>query len=280
MIKMTHRKPFKLSIVLSIQPSQFKAVAFRGDLEENIARIASMGYKGVELAIRDPRLIHVDDLLNLINNHGIEVPAIGTGQAWSEERLSFTNPEQTIRKAAVERIKQHITLAETIKAIVIIGLIRGVTPQRQSKEQSLLYMHECVLECMEFAKKSNAKLAIEPINRYETDLINTFAEGYDFIKRIGSPNLGILLDTFHMNIEEVNLEETILKAGKNIFHFHVADSNRWSPGSGHINFNSVLAALVSTRYKGWISGEFLPLPDSNSAAKCNIEYLTDKIREL
>jgi sugar phosphate isomerase/epimerase len=110
-------------------------------------------------------------------------------------------------------------------------------------------------------------MALEPLNRYETDLIHTVGEGLDLIHTIGSPNLGLLLDTFHMNIEEAGIEDSIIKAGDKIFHFHVADSNRWYPGGGHLDFKSILNALDRTDYKGWVSGEFMPLPDANTSAQ-------------
>ncbi|TFG93779.1 MAG: sugar phosphate isomerase/epimerase, partial [Calditrichales bacterium] len=82
-----------------------------------------------------------------------------------------------------------------------------------------------------------------------------------------------LLDTFHMNIEEVNIEKSIRACGDRIYHFHVADSNRWYPGAGHLNFKSMLKALAETGYKGWISGEFQALPDPITAAEKSLTYL-------
>jgi sugar phosphate isomerase/epimerase len=92
----------------------------------------------------------------------------------------------------------------------------------------------------------------------------------EFVHKIGSPNLGLLLDTFHMNIEEASVEESIRTCDKYIFHFHVADSNRWYPGGGHLDFGTILQALQSTGYQGWISGEFMPRPDPDTAAQRSI----------
>ena len=98
----------KLSIVLSTHAAQFQAVAFKGDFEANVAKIAGWGYDGVELAVRDPRLVDADELLRVVSAHGLEVPAIGTGQAWGEEGLSFTSDDPGVRAAAIERIKRLI----------------------------------------------------------------------------------------------------------------------------------------------------------------------------
>ena len=262
-----------LSIVLSTHAAQFSALAYQGDLEANIARIAGMGYDGVELAIRDPAQVDVGKLEAILVAHGMKVPAIGTGQAWGEEHLSFTDPDPAVRRSAVERIASHIQLARRLEALVIIGLIRGVTAAGVSGQQSMQWLEECVGECVERAAEQGVRLAMEPLNRYETDLVTNVEAGLDLVRRMGSPYFGLLLDTFHMNIEEPSIEGSIAAAGEAIFHFHVADSNRWNPGAGHLDFRSIFEALKRTGYPGWISGEFMPLPDADRAAQGSIDYL-------
>ena len=89
----------------------------------------------------------------------------------------------------------------------------------------------------------------------------------------GSDNVGLLLDTFHMNIEEPVMEDSIRACAGRIFHLHVADSNRWYPGAGHLDFKSILEALFATGYQGFVSGEFMPLPDADTSAERGIAYL-------
>jgi len=95
----------------------------------------------------------------------------------------------------------------------------------------------------------------------------------DLIERVGADNFGLLLDTFHMNIEEAGIEDSIRAVGDRIFHFHVADSNRWYPGAGHLDFRSILDVLNSTGYDGFVSGEFMPLPDADTSAELGIKNL-------
>lgn len=265
----------KLAIVLSTHAASFEAVALKGDFAANVAKVAGWGYAGVEPAIRDPALVDGGELARLVSELGLEVPAIGTGQAWGEEGLSFTSDDPSVREAAIERIKSHLPLAARLGATVIFGLIRGITPQGQTHEQSMLFLVEAVRECAAAAAATGVRFALEPINRYETDLIHTVAEGLELVERVGADSFGLLLDTFHMNIEEPAIEESIRACGDRIFHFHVADSNRWHPGAGHMDFASILDALAATGYEGFISGEFLPLPDHDSAAQRSIAYLTD-----
>jgi sugar phosphate isomerase/epimerase len=263
----------KLAIVLSTHAAQFQAVAFKGDFESNIAKIAGYGYQGVELAIRDPKLVDPDALEATVKKHNLVVPAIGTGQAWGEEGLSFTSKNPEIRRAAIERIKSHIPLAARFKAVVILGLIRGITPEGQTTEQSIAYLGEALQECAAAAAVHGVRYALEPLNRYETDLIHTVADGLELIEQVGADNFGLLLDTFHMNIEEPSIYESIRTCGRRLFHFHVADSNRWYPGAGHLDFLSILETLFETGYEGWVSGEFMPIPDADTGAQRAITYL-------
>jgi 5-keto-L-gluconate epimerase len=114
---------------------------------------------------------------------------------------------------------------------------------------------------------------MEPINRYETTLINNVAEGLDLIDRVGADNLGLLFDTFHANIEEPSLEGSLIAAGNRLFHVHVADSNRWYPGAGHLDFAHFLGTLFRIDYGGFVSGEFMPRPEADTAARRAIEHL-------
>jgi sugar phosphate isomerase/epimerase len=263
----------KLSIVLSTQPAQFQAATFKGALETNLARIASFGYDGVELAIRDPKIVDLNNLEGLVQKHNLRVPAIGTGQAWGEEGLSFTDPDPAIRRAAIERIKGHVPVASCFKAVIIIGLIRGIIKPGVDHAQAMDWLIEALQECSEAARPYGIRLALEPINRYETTLINNTAQGLELIEHVGADNFGLLLDTFHMNIEEPVIEDSIRSCGERVFHFHVADSNRWFPGAGHLDFKSMLNTLFATGYQGWVSGEFLPKPDAETAAQKGIAHL-------
>ncbi len=263
----------KYSVVLSVQPAQFQAATFKGSLESNLAAIAAMGYDGVELAIRDPARVDLDQLRQMTQKFRLAVPAIGTGQAWGEERLSFTDPDASIRHKAVERILSHIPPAASFNAAIIIGLIRGQVRPGVRQEQAETWLCAALQECAAAAAQSGVRLALEPINRYETSLVNTAAQGLELIARVGADNFGLLLDTFHMNIEEPGIEDTIRTCGPHIFHFHVADSNRWYPGAGHLDFHAILSALQDTGYESWVSGEFLPRPDAETAAQKSIDHL-------
>ena len=263
----------RFSVVLSTHPAQFQAATFKGDLEGNLSRIAALGYDGVELAIRDPRQVDAEALVELVSSHGLAVPAIGTGQAWGEEGLSFTSGDPAVRAAAIGRAASHVPLAARLEAVIIIGLLRGITPKGQSHERSMDFLVEALQNTCAVAAEQKVRLAIEPLNRYETDLIHTAADGLALIERVGARNLGLLLDTFHMNIEEPSIEQSMRACGRHLFHLHVADSNRWHPGAGHLDFASILECLENAGYEGFVSGEFMPQPDADTAAQRGLAHL-------
>ena len=265
----------KLSIVLSTHAAQFQAVALKGDFAASVSKVAAWGYDGVEVAIRDPALVDSDELDRLVSGLGLIVPAIGTGQAWGEEGLSLTSDDEAVRVKAIERIRSHVPLAARLDAMIILGLIRGMTPEGQTHQQSMAFLVEAIRECATVAAETGVRFALEPMNRYETDLVHTVAEGMDLIERVGAENFGLLLDTFHMNIEEPSIEESIRRCGDRIFHVHVADSNRWHPGAGHLDFASILATLQEVGYDGFVSGEFMPVPDPDTAAERSIAFLRE-----
>ncbi len=269
-----------LSMVLSTQPTKFQAATLAGDLRSNLATLRGLGYQGVELAIREPKSMDLPYLSDTVTEFSLKVPAIGTGQAWGEEGLSFTDPDPIIRKMAIERIISHIPIATHFDAVIIIGLIRGIVKPNVTYAQAMAWLIHALQECSKEAALNNVRLALEPINRFETTLVNNVVEGMQLIDEVGMDNFGLLLDTFHMNIEEPCIEESMRICGSRVFHFHVADSNRWYPGAGHLDFASILATLKDIDYKGFVSGEFIPKPDAMTSIHMNIAHLEPLIRKL
>jgi sugar phosphate isomerase/epimerase len=232
-----------------------------------------MGYDGVELAIRDPKLIDNDRLAAVLARYGLEVPVVTTGQAWLEEGLSFTSADAKVREATIERMKSHYPLAARLDAMIMLGLIRGEVAEGVSRAQASDWLVESLEECAVSGARAGVRFVIEPINRYEAVFVHSAREGLELLDQLGYDNLGLALDTYHMNIEEPSIEESIRMTGDRLLHFHVADSNRWYPGAGHIDFPQVVATLRDINYAGFLSGEFMPHPDPETAARKAIEYL-------
>lgn len=244
------------------------------NLAKMLSFLSSLGYDGVELAVSNPRTIHMRALEGALKKYGLEVPAIGTGLAFMEEKLSLSSPVKDTKRLAVSRIMGHIDFAKRFNAQVIIGLIRGKIRINQKKNgpwhKSYNILLESIKKLCEYAAKKGVRLALEPISRYETSFLNNVDETLEFIEKIGCKNLYILLDSYHMNIEEKNIVSPLLKTGKRLSHFHLADNNRLCPGNGNIDFKSIIATLKEIGYTKYLSGEISALPDFETSSE---EYL-------
>jgi sugar phosphate isomerase/epimerase len=131
---------------------------------------------------------------------------------------------------------------------------------------------------MYFSRLDSTLFLLEPINRYETDIFNKMEDVAFFLNenksRLDTKRIGILADTFHMNIEEAIISNSIKKYYDLIKYMHFADSNRLAPGFGHVDFLEIIKVLKENNYKNILTFEFLPYPNSNIAASKAIEYIS------
>lgn len=264
--------PWRLALAVSVAPTAFAAVAGTSDLAALFARLAEIGYDGVELAVRDPATLDAARLGGMLGDAGLQPVAIGTGQAFVDDGLSLSDARAQVRQAAAARLRGHIELAEALGCpYVIIGLVRGRTPPAASRAEALARLQEELRSLADHAGRRSVRLLIEAINRYETDLVNTLDEAAELAESV--PGAGLLADTFHMNIEEAHPESAIVRHASRIAHVHLADSNRLPPGRGHFPFATLLGVLEAVGYRGWLSVEALPVPDPLGAARQAFAYL-------
>lgn len=264
-----------LSMSISATPTKFSAMALQSDLEENISKVMKAGFDAVELSVRDPGLIDPAALKPVLAGHNAAVTAIGTGQAYLEEGISFTHPDPAVRAMAQARIKAQIDLASSLGAKVIIGLIRGKWGEGVSEGQAVEWLVENLRACAGYAGVRGVEVLLEPINRYETNLLNTVGECLQIIRAVGAGNLFVLPDTFHMNIEEPDICASIREAGGSIGYFHAADSNRWAPGMGHLDFRGIFKTLRETGYDGVVTAEIIPKPSPDAAVLQAARFLRE-----
>lgn len=252
----------KLSMVVNATP---RATSLAADmpLADAIALAASVGFDGVELAIANPLDVDLAGLENTLATYGLDVPALGTGAAYAEG-LSLSHQDPSRREGAVARLKAHVDLAASLGAAVIVGLVCGRAADGLAREGALACIKECLREVARYAAPRGVRLLLEPLNRYETDLLNTVADARAMVEAAGD-NVGLLIDTFHMNIEEPSIAGSIRDAASRVWHVHVADSNRWAPGYGHLDFQAIVEALHEVGYRGYLSGEMMHRPDVRAA---------------
>lgn len=245
------RMSWPLGLIIPVQDPTPFSVFSPMEWPESLDRTRAAGYTVVELAITDPSALDAEELTAVTNRVGLKVAALTTGQAAEKEGLSLSSPDDAIRERAVSRILSHAKLAQNLRAVVIVGLLQG-------KTGDLRLLCDSLRECTKPYPK--VCFALEPLNRYETALLNRVSQAVELIEQVGMENLGLLFDTFHANIEERSMKESIELCGDRLFHVHLADSNRWIPGFGHVPFVELWAALEKVDYKGALVLECFPRP--------------------
>jgi sugar phosphate isomerase/epimerase len=269
---------------MAVSPTlaDFAPLLFSGDLQAGINQAAVLGFDGIEISLHDSTALDQAGIMTWLNEAGLNVPAFGTGQSYFTDRFSLADPDHDVQEQVRERLKAHIKFAAEVNATVVLGSIRGRLDDSSQEDRQRCY--EIAVEATQFlsayANEFGVKLTIEPINRYETNFINTIEEAISFIDDVGASNVGILMDTFHMNIEEASMTEGILLAGDRIWHVHLVDSNRCAPGMGHIDINEIVGALVSVGYSGYLSAEILPVPDDITAATKWMETTRNLVQRI
>ena len=244
-----------------------------GTFERKCEKAARLGFDGIELMIRDPAQLDWPTVKATLNAAGLEVPQIVTGELYGADGLCLATSDESVRRRAEERTHAVIDLAAYLDAMVNIGRLRGQLRFLGAVSDPWGLAVEQLRGVIEYAASRSVRITLEPLNRYETDFIFNAADGMRLVDDLGHDNVGLMLDLFHMNIEDSSIEEGLRQAATRLWHVHIADSNRRYPGTGHINFDSIFATLSEIGYQGYVSGEMLPLPDPDTAAERTIAFL-------
>jgi sugar phosphate isomerase/epimerase len=264
----------KLGIAVAPKEALSSAfVVFRDDIEINIQKAQALGFDGVELALLDSSQIDVETVSDLCKECQLEIPMISSGQVYAQGGLCFSSPDEAIRTQAVARIKGLIDLAERFGSMVNIGRVRGPVETDEPYENSENRFLESLDEVARYAAPKGVLVAVEPVNRYELNFINNVSEAYDVISKLDLPNVKIMPDTFHMNIEDQSIEASFVTFKDHIAYIHFADSNRRAPGMGHLNFPNIISTLRATGYDGYVTAEILPFPSPDEAAQQAVKHL-------
>ena len=264
---MTESVTLRSCFATSSAPTGFGPMLFAGRVGEAVAVSRELGFDGIEISLRHPDELERRELQALLDESGLQLAALASGRSYFEDGLSLADPDDAGRARAVARVVTLAEFAASFEAPLIIGLVRGKAPADGDLEAALERFDLSMEECLQRTAAAGGRFTIEAINRYETPLLCTAAETVAAVERIGSARVSVLLDTFHMNIEEGSIGAAIRATGAHLGHFHIVDSNRRAAGMGHVDFAEVAAALRDIDYQGWISAEILPLPDDRAAAE-------------
>ena len=247
--------------------------SYQGDFEKSLQALKSRGYDGVELMVRDPRIADMAMLSRLLDKYAYEVPVVCTGEIYGQDKLCFSDPSEEVRNEALQRFRAAIDMAHAFSAQINLGRVRGGYHPGIPEDQTRDRIFEAVLDITNHAAKKNVVIALEPVNTLGLNYINTTLEGLEYVKRVGSPNFRLMIDTAHMHIEDRDIEDSVRRSREYVTFVHLADSNRRYPGAGTFDFPAFIRLLKDVRYTDWVSVEVFPMPDQDAALQRSYEYI-------
>jgi len=210
------------------------------------------GYDGVEIPIFAGDAAHFKKVGKAIKDNGLGCTSV---TVIPDEEHNPVSADARHRKGAVEYLKWAIDCSAAVGSTVLcgpfyqpLGVFTGTGPTEEEKQHAA----EVHRQAAEHAAKANLTLAVEFLNRFECYFLNTMADTVNYIKRINRPNVGVLFDTFHANIEEKDPVGCISQYIDAIKHVHISENDRGTPGKGHVNWPGTFKALRSGGYNGWL----------------------------
>ena len=262
------RSAITVSLVPEVRGGPF---VFWDDLAAAGAKASALGFDALEVFPRSGDELNVTALRAVLTENGLSLAALGTGAGWVVHKLRLTDPDAAVRERACAFIEGIARRAGEFGAATIIGSMQGRIDPGVSRTEAMGWLQAGVARIAGTAAKAGSLLLLEPLNRYETNVLTNVIETADLVRRMNVSNVKLLCDLFHMNIEEADLGQSLRQADELVGHVHFADSNRRAIGLGHLDVRPVMAALRGIGYDGYLSAEVFPLPDGDFAAKTTID---------
>lgn len=219
-------------------------------------KIAQLGFDVVEIAVEDPALIDVKKVKTALTDYGLETVICG---AFGNSR-DLTNESIQVQQNGLDYIESCLDMCAELGVSFFagpmysaVGKARMLKPDQRKAEWDLAVNN--LQKVCEMAGSRGLNIALEPLNRFESDLVNTAADVMRMVKDINHPSANVILDSFHMSIEERDVEQAIKLVGDNLIHVQVSENYRGAPGSGQTPWDAYKKGLEAINYKGIVSIE-------------------------
>jgi sugar phosphate isomerase/epimerase len=246
------------------------------ELDRRVERLADLGYQGIELPACHPLPIPMEELE--AHTRRVQLPIIALTSAWSyrHEGLSLVARDDVLRGRAVGRLIEYARLAARLGAVLIVGLIRGAPGEEPDARAALDRIEDGLARLARAAEGYGTRVAVEPINHLCVSQLHTPDEVLTTLARIGSPALGLALDTLHLHIETPSVPDALRAHARQAWTIHLADSHGGPLGTGAIDLLACRNALNAAGYDRHVSVKVYRHADLNEAATGAITRLREQ----
>jgi len=221
------------------------------ELEKLVPKVKQIGFDWLEVPLENLEDMDHKRGGDILAAHGL---GVSTCAAMGPDR-DLVHPDRTIRESGMAYVRGAIQATHDLRATNLVGPIYSavgrtwqMTEEERARDTDLLV--ENLSELARYAADFGVVLCIEPLNRFETSFINLAEQAIQVVDRVGHPNCQVMLDTFHMNIEEKSLGNAIRAVGPRLKHLHACENDRGAPGSGNVTWQEVAKALKDINYQG------------------------------
>lgn len=233
-----------------------------------IDRVAELGLDFIEIPLMDVDDVHPGSVRARLDAAGIDVV---TSTVLSE-RTDITSPDPDVRAAGVAYLRHCVDVTAELGSPQLSGVIYGMhgkRPHHRPHSQDWEWAADCLADIADHAAHCGLAIGLEPVNRYESPLLNTCEQAVELADMVGAPNVRIHLDTYHMNIEEKSWAEPVALAGDRLCHFHLCENDRGIPGTGLVDWDELFGALGALHYVGYAGLEsFVDVSEDMVAGTC------------
>jgi len=227
-------------------------------IQATIERLARLGYDGLEIS-GEPQGYDAGQVRSLLDEHDLECWGAVTLMTGGRDLL---HEDPYVRIGSIQYVKDCLSFVAALggQIVTLVPSTVGKIVPMGSPEDEWRWAVKSLQECQAHAESVGIRIGLEPLNRFETYFVNRCEQALALADAVGG-DCGVALDTFHMNIEEVDLLEAIRAAGDRLVDFHVADNNRMPPGFGALDWDAIVRELQGIGYGGHLTVEFVPALD-------------------
>jgi len=230
----------------------------RFDIDPNpvVKKAKDFGFEGIEIYVAPSQIdtFHKEEVKKALREANLNC----IGCTCLDAQTDITSPDEVTRRRGIDHLVKAGELFSELGGNIVTGVTYGAWGKLTGKgrtQQEWEHSVASLKEACRLVRNRNVTFGVEPANRFETYFLNTAADAIKFVKEVDEPNVGVHLDTFHMNIEEKNYNDPIVNAGDKLCHFHCCENDRGVAGTGNINWDEVFKALSKIRYDKWITLE-------------------------